>query len=127
MSLAYRVVPGDYMIASLPRTAVVSMPTDGSFFCQLQRADQQTIYGLREHLSPLSDAHIEGGWALLELDGSFDFTVVGVLAAWTATLAAARIPIMALSSFATDYLLLKHKHLTAAHAVLRSAGFNLID
>ena len=64
----------------------------------------------------------EDGFRCLEVAGPFDFDAIGVLAALAAPLARARVPILAISTFDTDYLLVREKHLSAAVRVLRRAG-----
>ena len=50
------------------------------------------------------------------------FTLVGVLAALTTPVAAAGVGVFAVSTFDTDYVLVKEIQLTAAVATLESAG-----
>jgi hypothetical protein len=64
----------------------------------------------------------ETGWRALKVKGPFALSEVGVLAALSATLAAAKVSLFAISTFDTDYLLVDEKHLDAAVAALRSAG-----
>jgi hypothetical protein len=69
-----------------------------------------------------SNARREDGWALLALQGPFAFDAIGILAAFTTPLADAGIPVLAIGSFDTDYLLLKRDWLDAALAALAAAG-----
>jgi uncharacterized protein len=64
----------------------------------------------------------EGGWRALRVAGPLDFALTGILAALTQPLAEAGIPIFALSTFDTDYVLVKEDRLEAALAALRGAG-----
>ncbi|HEX6373313.1 MAG TPA: ACT domain-containing protein [Longimicrobium sp.] len=64
----------------------------------------------------------EGGWRCLEVEGPLAFELTGVLAALTAPLAAAGIALFAVSTYDTDYLLLKAENLDRAIEVLREAG-----
>lgn len=67
----------------------------------------------------------EKGWALLKLDGPVPFDAIGVLSALTAPLAEAGIPVFAISTFDTDYLLVKVDRFGDAAAVLRKAGIEV--
>jgi len=58
----------------------------------------------------------------LKLTGPFPFAMTGVLASLLDPLAAARIPIFAISTFDTDYVLIKHETLETALVALRGAG-----
>jgi uncharacterized protein len=68
----------------------------------------------------------EKGWRVLMVRGPLDFSLVGILAALTAALAAAGIPIFALSTFDTDYLLVKEQDLFHAIEVLTASGYAVI-
>jgi len=64
----------------------------------------------------------EGGWRALKLEGTFDFEQVGVLASVAGPLAEARVSIFVLSTFDTDYVLVKEPQLDAVVAALRDHG-----
>jgi hypothetical protein len=64
----------------------------------------------------------EDGWRCLGVRGPLAFELTGVLAALAAPLAAAGVPIFALSTFDTDYLLVPGDRLDAALAALDAAG-----
>ena len=66
----------------------------------------------------LRDARSERGFRLLTFDLVMDFTVVGFLAEVARILAAAEIPIVALSAFSRDHLLIKQENLAKALKVL---------
>jgi len=67
----------------------------------------------------------EPGWRGLMVRGPLDFSLVGILAALAAALAAAGIPIFALSTFDTDYLLVKEQDLFRAVEVLTASGYEV--
>jgi hypothetical protein len=64
----------------------------------------------------------EAPWRALAVAGPLDFGLVGVLAALTVPLADAGVPIFALSTFDTDYVLVKAGRLAEAAGALRAAG-----
>jgi hypothetical protein len=64
----------------------------------------------------------EGGWRALGLEGPFEFSEVGVLASVAAPLAEAGVGIFAMSTFDTDYVLVKEEQLESAVAALRGRG-----
>ena len=73
--------------------------------------DQQDL----QHMRPgLGDAKLENDFRLLSFDIEMDFTVVGFIAEISAIMASANIPIVALSSFSTDHLLVKQTDLANA-------------
>lgn len=67
----------------------------------------------------------QGGWRCLEVGGPLPFELTGVLASLASPLAAAGVPIFAVSTFDTDYLLVPGEKLEAALAALGAAGHRL--
>jgi uncharacterized protein len=67
----------------------------------------------------------EDGWRCLKVDGPLDFALTGILAALTAPLAAAGIALFALSTYDTDYLLVKAEDLDRAIEAVRMAGHHV--
>lgn len=69
-------------------------------------------FGTMRHA--LRDAKTEGGYRLLTFDIELDLSVVGFMAEVSSVLAEAKIPIMALSAFSRDHLLIKQTDLANA-------------
>ena len=69
---------------------------------------------------------MEGGWACIELAGPFDFALTGVLSSCLGPLAVADIPIFAVSTFDTDWILVPDGRLEDAVRALAAAGHNEI-
>jgi hypothetical protein len=67
----------------------------------------------------------EPGWACFKVEGPLEFNLTGILAGIASVLADAKIPIFALSTFDTDYILVKRKQVGAAKEALLSAGYAL--
>ena len=63
-----------------------------------------------------------GGWRVLEVAGPLDLGLIGVLAAITAPLAAAAVPVFPIATHDTDWILVPGERLAAAAAALRPAG-----
>lgn len=69
------------------------------------------------------DADVSQQWRALRVVGQLDFSLTGVLASLAVPLAAAEISMFALSTFDTDYVLVKEDALEPACKVLARAGF----
>lgn len=65
---------------------------------------------------------VEAGWKCLEVAGPLAFEITGVLAAISAPLADAGVPIFVVSTFDTDYVLVHASDLGRARAALVGAG-----
>ena len=69
-------------------------------------------------------ARVEDGWRALKLEGPIPFEEIGVLSALAGSLAGAGLSVFALSTFDTDYILVKETSLAAALEALGKAGFS---
>ncbi|MCL2695879.1 MAG: ACT domain-containing protein [Clostridiales bacterium] len=67
-----------------------------------------------------ADTFIEKGWRAFQIVGQLDFGLVGVIARVSALLAAQDIPIFVVSTYNTDYILIKENNVPKAVDALRS-------
>ena len=67
----------------------------------------------------------DDGWRAFRVAGTLDFSLVGILASLSQTLAAAGVGIFAISTFDTDYILTKAGTFAQALAALRAAGHDI--
>lgn len=92
----------------------------GEFFSITRTTDELSI--VCHQVSIPEDVRCEKDWRCLKVEGTLDFSLTGILAALAAPLAEAEISIFAISTFDTDYLLVKAHHLENAIKVLSAAG-----
>ena len=79
----------------------------------------------REDLVPL-DTQSSRGWNCLRVHGPLDLMTVGVLAELTSRLFVAGIPVFAVSTYSTDYLLVPAPQLQSAIVALGAAGHEVV-
>ncbi len=124
MPVTLHLLPGEFAVARLAPDAATPVWADSPIFSAVTRTrDELSIICPAEQV-PATVRH-EGGWILFKFQGPFAFTQTGVLASVLAPLAEARIGILALSTFDTDYLLVKSTDLEAAVRALHSAGHSV--
>lgn len=75
------------------------------------------------HVPPGVDG--ETGWRALSVRGPLPFHLTGILASLSAPLAEAGVPVFALSTYETDWLLVAHDRLSDACAALEQAGHRI--
>jgi uncharacterized protein len=68
---------------------------------------------------------VEAGWRCIQVLGPLDFSLIGILSQLSGVLADAGISIFALSTYDTDYLLVKENSLARAREVLMASGYEL--
>lgn len=121
MNLTLRVLDEPFTICRLdPAGPVPPWAMAGAFWCILRTEDELSIVCEASQVPP--HHRQEGPWRALKVAGPLDLGLVGILANLTASLAQAGIPVFAVSSFDTDYLLVRSQRLAAAAAALREAG-----
>lgn len=124
--LKFRVVEGEWAVCRLdPEEPVPVWATSGRFV-SITRAPRELSIVCPAHQAP-PEVRAQAGWACLQLAGPFDFALTGILASFLQPLAEAQVPIFALSTYDTDWVLIPGAHLERALDALRAAGHSRID
>ena len=90
------------------------------FFSVTRTADELSIVTGQD--APPPGVLHEPDWRCLKLEGQFDFAVTGILASLATPLADAGVGIFAISTYNTDYILVKQDDLAQAVAALQATG-----
>jgi hypothetical protein len=124
MPLVIQLLPGEFAIARLPADAAVPAWADAKTFSAVTRTGDELSVLCPAAQVPTDVKH-EGGWRIFKLRGPFNFTETGILSSVLDPLAFSRISILALSTFDTDYVLVKGTELEAAIRTLRNADHTI--
>lgn len=116
---------GRFAVCRLAADATVPAWTAGPFIAMTRTPDELSIVCRQEDVP--DGVRREPGWRCLRVVGTLEFALVGVLASLLAPLADAGIPVFVISTFDTDYLLVKEDHLHDTVAILRGAGHDIVD
>lgn len=130
-SLKFSMVPGTYAVCRLPASAALPAWA-GKAFVSITRTSEELSIVCEERRIPAEaedgiEFQLERGWVLLKLHGPFPLDAIGVLASVAKPLAEAAISLFALSTFDTDYVLVKRTHAKQAIAALTLAGHTLVE
>lgn len=119
--LALTALPGRYAIGRLPADAAFPawLPTRGFVACTRTLHELSVV--CEEDALPATVTATRG-WRALGVDGPLAFELVGVLASLSGALAAAAVSVFVVSTYDTDYLLVREAQFEAAVAALRGAG-----
>ena len=104
--------------------SLAAWTSSGDFLSITRTADELSVV-CGEDVVP-EGVTSELGWRCLKAHGPFEFSMVGVLASLTEPLAEAGISIFALSTYDTDYLLVKAEDLGSAIEVLSQQGHTIL-
>jgi uncharacterized protein len=127
--LRYSLLPKPLAVCrALPGTVIPAWALAAEFSSVVHTRDEISIVCAENLVDRAhADLVVEPGWIDLKLEGPFPFAISGVLASFIQPLADAVVPIFALSTFDTDYVLIKREHQKTALQVLAAAGHEMID
>jgi hypothetical protein len=115
------VLPGEYSICSLPpEDPIPDWSLNEGFNAILHTPSELSIVCPSDQVPP--GITQEASWKCLEIAGPLEFTLVGILAEVLAPLTTAGIPVFVLSSYKTDYIMVKREQLNRALESLQAAG-----
>lgn len=118
--LKFRLLPGPYAIVRLaPDAPLPAWATNGDFTSVTRNADELSIVCPTVNLP--SDVNSAHRWICLKLEGPFPFSQTGVLLAFIEPLSTNDVPIFAISTYDTDYVLIQEEFASAID-LLRQAG-----
>lgn len=121
-----RQLPEVYAICRLSGdTSVPSWATGGTFSSVTHAPGELSVICSAANV-PETLNNASRGWTCLMLEGPFELTEVGVLASIAGPLAEARVSIFVMSTFDTDYLLVKQESLLTAIQALQAQGCEII-
>lgn len=120
--LTLEVLPESYLILRLPPSAALGEWILRSGFISISRSEHELSIVCPASPSIPEEITGERGCRCFRIRGRLDFSMVGVLASVSAVLAEAQISLFAISTFDTDYFLVKGESLPTALESLRNAG-----
>lgn len=118
--LPLAILPGRLAVCRLAPDAAVPAWAGGSLTAITRTPEELSIVCAQDLVPPGTQAEV--GWRALKVEGALDFGLTGILSSLAGSLAAAGISIFALSTYNTDYLLVKEENLARAVRTLRAAG-----
>lgn len=115
------------------RLAVCRLPAAAQIPDWAHSGELSAIVRTRDELSIVCEQHfvpeqtkVERNWRAFKVHGPLEFSQVGVLAALAQPLAQAGVSIFAISTFDTDYILVKEHSIDQAVHVFRQSGFTVV-
>jgi uncharacterized protein len=106
-----------------PQTEFPSWALKSPFFSITKTADELSV--VCEHSAVPASVKAETDWRAFRVVGTLDFSLTGILSAIANPLAQEKISLFAISTFDTDYVLIKSATWESAKQALRAAGFSI--
>lgn len=123
-SLQIRVSIETLGVCRLGKNAEVPVWVKGDFTSITRTATELSIVCPQEYIP--EDVQCERNWRYLVIEGHLNFSLVGILASLSGALARKGISLFAISTYDTDYILVKEQNLATAIETLLDEGHQVI-
>ena len=112
----------DLTVCKLPSLEGVDFDAD---FCFIAKTDEELSLVCRTDAAPANALAREDGWKGFRVQGPLDFSLIGILSGLSGVLAENGIGLFAVSTYDTDYILVKKENFSRAADVLAKAGYEI--
>ncbi|MDS0524246.1 ACT domain-containing protein [Clostridium sp. SHJSY1] len=114
-----------YGVCRLNKTELIPQWAEkGDFFSITRTSDELSIVCSEDNIP--SGIKCEKDWRVLKIEGTLDFSLIGILASISTILAQKGISIFAISTYDTDYILIKNEDTDKAINSLINEGYEII-
>ena len=115
-------LPYDFTVCKV-KSALDLKPTDDFYF--LGKTDEEISLVCITASAPQETVAREDGWRCFKIQGCLDFSLIGIISDISAILAENKIGIFAVSTYNTDYILVKKENFDRALALLSQNGYSV--
>lgn len=115
-------ISGDFTVCKVRDFSQVNWD---AAFCFTGKTDEENSLVCLTRDTPANTIAREDGWRAFRIQGTLDFSLVGILSRISTLLAQSGIAIFALSTYNTDYVLTKAADFLPALNLLRDAGYQV--
>ena len=114
----------DYKL-TVCKVAEVSSIDMGSDFYFIGKTDEELSLVCKTEDTPGNTIERDDGWKGFRIQGTLDFSLIGILSKLSGILADHQIGIFAVSTYNTDYILVKEENFDRALKALESEGYSI--
>ncbi|ADL53518.1 ACT domain-containing protein [Clostridium cellulovorans] len=123
--LTMKLLKEKYGVCRLDKTELIPKWAQSCQFFSITRTSDELSIVCSEDNIP-SDIKCEKDWRALKVEGPLDFSLVGILASISTILAQKGISIFVISTYDTDYILVKNKDIDNAISSLSDEKYEII-
>ena len=106
-------------------TEVSSINLESDFYF-IGKTDEEVSLVCKTEDTPINTIEREDGWRGFRIQGVLDFSLIGILSKLSGILAEHKIGIFAVSTYNTDYILVKEENFERALNVLAAEGYTVV-
>lgn len=122
--LEIKKIDRDFSVCKVADYSLVNLDAE---YCFIGKTDEErSLVCLTEDV-PANVQEREDGWKAFRIQGVLDFSLVGILAEIAGILAENDISIFAVSTYSTDYVLIRQEMYQKALDVLEQAGYQIVE
>lgn len=114
----------DFSVCKVENYSLVNLDAEYSF---IGKTDEEKSLVCITNDVPSNVLQRDDGWKGFRIQGVLDFSLIGILSKISAILADNGISIFAVSTYNTDYVLIKKENYQKALDVLKDSGYKIID
>ena len=115
----------DYDLTVCKVSDVSDIDMNAEFYF-IGKTDEEISLVCRTEDTPANTTECDNGWKGFRIQGVLDFSLIGILSKLSGILAEHKIGIFAVSTFNTDYILVKEKNFEKALKVLETEGYTVL-
>ncbi len=115
-----KTLPYDLTVCKLEDMTSIDLSKDFFF---LGKTDEEISLVCKTEDTPTNTTDRDDGWKGMRIEGVLDFSLIGILSKLSGILAENGIGIFAVSTYNTDYILVKEENFEKALAALSKAGY----
>ncbi len=108
------------------KVADISAVDINADFYFIGKTDEETSLVCRTEDTPPLTIERDDGWRGFRIRGMLDFSLIGILSKLSGILAEHKIGIFAVSTYNTDYILVKEENFESALSILSAEGYSVI-
>ncbi|MCH3951582.1 MAG: ACT domain-containing protein [Acidaminococcus sp.] len=113
-------IPYDFSVCKVRDYSEVNF---ASTYCFIGKTDEENSLVCLTTDVPKNTTARDDGWKAFRIEGTLDFSLIGILSKISTLLAEHKIGIFAISTYNTDYILTKAQQYNKALAVLQENGY----
>ena len=110
-------------VCKVTEVSNINMDTDFYF---IGKTDEELSLVCKTEDTPQNTIERDDGWRGFRIQGVLDFSLIGILSKLSGILADHKIGIFAVSTYNTDYILVKEENYERALTVLASEGYTVV-
>ena len=114
----------DFSVCQVEDYSLVNLESE---YCFIGKTDEERSLVCAESEVPSNVIKREDGWKAICICGVLDFSLIGILSEIAAVLADNAISIFAVSTYNTDYILIKSEDYQRGLEALKSAGYEITE